>query len=160
MTSGKSEAWKHFSCCWSPGCKRWTVCIVPCIKPYLPIMDSHRVGSGRVGSRFSWVRSGRILKFGPACNSVLAYSGRFAPYTHLFYCATQIPRICIARYMLQPGVSNVCLSVRHKLMFCIEMAERLEMILFNGCSLLFRQITMHFTDYFADYFVNCSSLLQ
>ena len=48
--SGKSEARKHFSCCWSPGCKRWTVCIVPCIKPFLPIMDSYRVGSGRVGS--------------------------------------------------------------------------------------------------------------
>ena len=41
-------------------------------------MDSHRVGSrkpgilaGRVGSRFSWAGSGRILKFGPACNSVV-----------------------------------------------------------------------------------------
>jgi len=32
-------------------------------------MDSHRVGSGRVGSRFSWAGSCRVLKFGPACNS-------------------------------------------------------------------------------------------
>ena len=27
-------------------------------------------GSGRVGSRFYWVGSGRVPKFGPACNSV------------------------------------------------------------------------------------------
>jgi len=77
--SGKSEAWKHFSCCWSPVCKRWTVCIVPCIKPFLPIMDSHRVGSGRVqeagnisGSGHDFRGSGRVLKFGPACNSAVA----------------------------------------------------------------------------------------
>ena len=52
-------------------------------KAFLPIMDSHRVksgrvqkagnisGSGLVGSRFSWAGSGRTLKFGPACNSVV-----------------------------------------------------------------------------------------
>ena len=34
-------------------------------------MDSYRVWSGRVGSRFSWAGSGRILKLGPACNSVV-----------------------------------------------------------------------------------------
>ena len=61
--SGKSEAWKHFSYCWSTGCKRWTVCIVPCIKPFLPIMDSHRVGSDRVQEAGNISGSGRVTIF-------------------------------------------------------------------------------------------------
>jgi len=56
-------------------------------KAFLPIM------SGRVGSRFSWAGSGRILKFGPACNS--------DSYTRLI---TNIRNICHKKTNYESGV--------------------------------------------------------